>query len=51
MVYLEQLLTAVYVSKPEDSARYRDVLDRVATRAGDAGTSVATLVRIRGART
>jgi transcriptional regulator with XRE-family HTH domain len=39
MVYLEPLLTAVYLSKPEDSAYYRNVLDRLATQAEDFGVS------------
>ena len=43
VVYLEQLLTAVYLSKPGDSACYRDVLDRLAAEAEDPGGSAATL--------
>lgn len=39
VVYLEPLLTAVYLSKPEDIACYRDVLDCLATQAEDLGTS------------
>jgi transcriptional regulator with XRE-family HTH domain len=39
VVYLEPLLTAVYLSKPEDSARYRDVLDHLAAQAEDLGAS------------
>jgi hypothetical protein len=50
VVYMEQLLTAVYLSKPGDSACYRDVLDRLATQAGDLGTSAAILERILGGR-
>jgi transcriptional regulator with XRE-family HTH domain len=50
MVYLEQLLTAVYLSKPTDSAGYRDVLDRLVTQAEDPGASAATLERMLGAR-
>jgi transcriptional regulator with XRE-family HTH domain len=37
VVYLEPLLTAVYLSKPEDTACYRDVLDRLAAQAEDLG--------------
>lgn len=50
VVYLEQLVTAVYLSRPGDSACYRDVLDRLATQAEDPGASTATLERIRGGR-
>jgi transcriptional regulator with XRE-family HTH domain len=50
VMYLEQLLTAVYLSRPGDSACYRDVLDRLATQAQDLGASAATLERIRGGR-
>jgi transcriptional regulator with XRE-family HTH domain len=39
MVYLEPLLTAIYLSKPEDSAFYRNVLDRLAAQAEDLGAS------------
>jgi transcriptional regulator with XRE-family HTH domain len=39
VVYLESLLTAVYLSKPEDTARYRDMLDRLATQAEGLGAS------------
>jgi transcriptional regulator with XRE-family HTH domain len=42
VVYLEPLLTAVYLSKPEDTARYRDVLDRLAAQAEDLGASAVT---------
>jgi transcriptional regulator with XRE-family HTH domain len=39
VVYLEPLLTAVYLNRPEDSARYRDVLDHLAAQAEDLGAS------------
>jgi transcriptional regulator with XRE-family HTH domain len=39
VVYLDPLLNAVYLSKPEDTARYRDVLDRLAAQAESLGTS------------
>ena len=50
VVYLEQLLTAVYLSRPGDSACYRDVLDHLATQAEDPGASAAILEKIRGGR-
>ena len=43
VVYLEQMLTAVYLSRPEDSAHYRDVLNRLTTQAGDLDATTATL--------
>jgi transcriptional regulator with XRE-family HTH domain len=43
VVYLEQVLTAVYLSRPEDSAHYRDVLNRLAAQAGDLNATAATL--------
>jgi hypothetical protein len=46
VVYLEQMLTAVYLSRPQDSAHYRDVLNRLAAQAGDLSASKATLKRI-----
>jgi transcriptional regulator with XRE-family HTH domain len=48
VVYLEQMRTAVYLSRPEDSACYRDVLDRLAAQAADPTASAAILERIRG---
>jgi hypothetical protein len=47
VVYLEQVLTAVYLNKPGDSACYRDVLDRLAAQADDPSATAATLERIR----
>ncbi len=46
IVYLEQMLTAVYLSRPEDSAHYRDVLNRLAAQAGDLSATTATLERL-----
>jgi transcriptional regulator with XRE-family HTH domain len=50
VVYLEQMLTAVYLSRPGDSACYRDVLDRLATQAEDLGASAATLEHLLDGR-
>jgi len=50
VVYLEQMLTAVYLSRHGDSACYRDVLDGLAAQAEDPRASSATLERIRGGR-
>ena len=46
VVYLEQLLTAVYLGKPADSAHYRDVLNRLAAEAEPPEAAAATLDRI-----
>jgi transcriptional regulator with XRE-family HTH domain len=46
IVYLEQMRTAVYLSRPEDSAHYRDVLNRLAAQAGDLTATTATLERL-----
>jgi transcriptional regulator with XRE-family HTH domain len=46
VVYLEQMLTAVYLSKPEDIAHYREVLNRLATQAGDLSATTATLEQL-----
>jgi len=46
VVYLEQMVTAVYLSRPEDSAHYRDVLNRLAAQAGDLNATMATLERV-----
>jgi transcriptional regulator with XRE-family HTH domain len=46
VVYLEQVLTAVYLSKPGDSAGYRDVMDRLACQAEDLGASAMILERM-----
>lgn len=46
VVYLEQMLTAVYLSRPEDSARYRDVLNLLAAQAMDLDATTATLERL-----
>jgi transcriptional regulator with XRE-family HTH domain len=49
VVYLEQMRTAVYLSKPSDTAYYRDVLNRVATRAENLDATAANLERILAA--
>jgi hypothetical protein len=46
VVYLEQMLTAVYLSRPEDSAHYRDVLNLLAAQAVDLNATPATLERL-----
>jgi transcriptional regulator with XRE-family HTH domain len=46
VVYLEQMLTAVYLSRPEDTARYRDILNRLATQSGRLDETTATLERL-----
>jgi transcriptional regulator with XRE-family HTH domain len=46
VVYLEQMLTAVYLSRPEDSAHYREVLNLLAAQAGDLSATTATLERL-----
>ena len=46
VVYLEQMLTAVYLSRPEDTAHYRDVLNLLAAQAGDLDATTATLGRL-----
>jgi transcriptional regulator with XRE-family HTH domain len=46
VVYLEQMLTAVYLSRQEDSAHYREVLNRLTTQAGDLNATTATLERL-----
>jgi transcriptional regulator with XRE-family HTH domain len=45
VVYLEQMLTAVYLTRPGDSAHYRDVLNRLAAQASDIGETTASLER------
>ena len=42
---LEQMLTAVYLTRPGDSAHYRDVLNRLAAQASDIGETTASLER------
>ncbi len=49
VVYLEQMRTAVYLSRPADSAYYRDVLNRLATQAENLDATAANLERILGA--
>ena len=51
VVYLEQLLTAVYLNRPADTAHYLDVLNRLAAQAEDLGATATTLERILSART
>lgn len=51
VVYLEQLLSAVYLSRPADSAYYRDVLNRLVTQAEQPDAAAATLARILDATT
>ncbi len=46
VVYLEQLVTAVYLSRPADSACYRDVLNRLAAQAERPDAAAVTLGRI-----
>jgi transcriptional regulator with XRE-family HTH domain len=46
VVYLEQMLTAVYLSRPEVSAHYRDVLNLLAAQAVDLNATTATLERL-----
>jgi len=46
VVYLEQMLTAVYLSRQEDSAHYREVLNRLTTQAGGLNATTATLERL-----
>lgn len=48
VAYLEPLLTSIYLSKPEDSAYYRNILDRLAAQAEDLGASPAILEHIPG---
>jgi transcriptional regulator with XRE-family HTH domain len=43
VVYLEQMVTAVYLTRPTDTTHYRDVLNRLATQAEAPETAVATL--------
>jgi hypothetical protein len=40
------MLTAVYLSRPEDSAHYRDVLNLLAAQAVDLNATPATLERL-----
>ena len=40
--------SAVYMSRPEDSAHCRDVLNRLAAQAGDLKATMATLERVLG---
>ncbi|MGH3167815.1 MAG: helix-turn-helix domain-containing protein [Trebonia sp.] len=51
VVYLEQMRTAVYLSGPDHSAHYRDVLNRLTTQAGSIGATRATLERVLAATT
>ena len=46
VVYLEQMLTAVYLNRPADTASYLDVLNRLAAQAEDLDATAATLERI-----
>jgi hypothetical protein len=46
VVYLEQMRTAVYLSRPGDSAHYQDVLNRLAAQAGSADETAEVLERI-----
>ena len=46
VVYLEQMLTAVYLTRPGDTAHYLDVLNRLAAQAKDLDATAATLERI-----
>jgi transcriptional regulator with XRE-family HTH domain len=46
VVYLEQLLTAVYLNRPGDTAHYLDVLNRLVAQAEDLDASATTLERI-----
>jgi hypothetical protein len=41
------MLTAVYLNRQEDSAHYREVLNRLTTQAGDLDATTATLERLR----
>ena len=51
VVYLEQMLTAVYLTRPGDTAHYLDVLNRLAAQAEGFDATAATLERILSART
>ena len=51
VVYLEQMLTAVYLTRPGDTAHYLDVLNRLAAQAEGFDATAATLKRILSART
>jgi transcriptional regulator with XRE-family HTH domain len=51
VVYLEQLLTAVYLNRPGDTAYYLDVLNRLAAQAEDLDATATALERILSART
>jgi transcriptional regulator with XRE-family HTH domain len=46
VVYLEQMLTAVYLNRPADTAHYLDVLNRLAAQAEDLDATATTLERI-----
>jgi len=46
VVYLEQMLTAVYLNRPADTAYYLDVLNRLAAQAEDLDATAITLERI-----
>lgn len=46
VVYLEQLLSSVYLSRPAESAHYRDVLNRLAAQAEHPNVAATTLERI-----
>jgi hypothetical protein len=50
-VYLEQLTTAVYLSKPADRVYYRDVLNRLAAEAEPPAAATARLARMLTAGT
>ncbi|HEX6527830.1 MAG TPA: helix-turn-helix transcriptional regulator [Streptosporangiaceae bacterium] len=46
VVYLEQLLSSVYLSRPAESAHYRDVLNRLAAQAEHPNVAATTLEHI-----
>jgi len=46
VVYLEQMLTAVYLNRPADTAYYLDVLNRLAAQAEELDATAITLERI-----
>ncbi|MBV9449721.1 MAG: helix-turn-helix domain-containing protein [Streptosporangiaceae bacterium] len=46
VVYLEQLLSSVYLSRPGESAHYRDVLNRLAAQAEHPNVAPTTLEHI-----
>jgi transcriptional regulator with XRE-family HTH domain len=46
VVYLEQLLTATYLSRPTETACYRDVLNRLAAQAEHPDAAATTLDRL-----